>query len=564
MPSNWDQPEPISVAPRAGRLMGWRKRGGTAAAPLPEPLAVEDGIIGPQAFARFVRRNWLKIGVAGLLTGVAGTALLMLVPFPYKATATVLVDPRSQQVTMQENVLQPIGSDAAILESMVQIMKSDGFLLPVMQDVRVPGGQAAADETGRLRQLSDFKRNLTVERKGATYLVEVSYSAPAAQEAARMANAVAASFANTQNGYLSDATQNAARALSARLVELRRKLDASEKAVAEFAAQRGLIYVDGGGTLQRRQLAELSAQLAAARTGTEEARSRYQQQLEASNSGVVLSDERNGEPAQLSFLRQQRSQLQQTLEEQNLTYGPRHPRIAATRRAIDGIDRQIGNERALLVNQLKGALDVAESRQKKLETDIAGLSSGVAMTESDEVRLEALRREAAADRNIYETFLSRNKATDELAELKTENVRVVSPAVPPLRSSRPPTTLVAPLLAMLGAFAATVWLALRQGLGQGIGQRIDRENAIEPETAPQSKPLTSSAVIPEPATLATEPGPATPEPEPHAAVNASVAPRRHPASASLLMLAKSLKEEARRENAQPATPGSARLERTGL
>lgn len=366
-----------------------------------------------------------------------------------------------------------------------------------------------------------------------------------------MANAVATTFADTQNGYLSEATQNAARALSQRLVELRRKLDASEKAVADFAAQRGLVYVDGGSTLQRRQLAELSAQLAAARTATEEARARYQQQLDASNSSVVLSDGRNGEPAQLAFLRQQRAQLMQTLEEQNLTYGPRHPRIAATRRAIEGVDRQIGSERALLVNQLRGALDVAAAQQKKLEADISGLSSGVAMTESDEVRLEALRREAAADRNIYESFLSRNKATDELAELKNDNVRVVSPAVPPLRSSKPSTALVAPLLALLGAAAATIGLALRQGLTSP--RRREVEEDAEPaqpavDAAPAVTPAPETPAVPMAAnTQAIDETPAQAVP-PAPARDNEAAPRRHPASTSLLMLAKSLKEEAQRES----------------
>lgn len=544
MPSNWDQPEPIGAAPRPRGLTAWRK-GGSAAGP-----AIQDGLIKPQALGRFLGRNWWKIAAAGLLAGVAGVALLSFVPFPYRATATVLVDPRDQQVTMQESVLQPIGADAAVLESMVQIMKSDGFLLPLMQRIGLPEGEGAGEEQ-RLKQLAAFKRNLTVERKGATYLVEVSYKAPAAQEAARMANAVATTFAETQNGYLSEATQNAARVLSQRLVELRRKLDASEKAVADFAAQKGLVYVDGGSTLQRKQLAEFSAQLAAARTATEQARARYQQQLDANNSSVVLSD-RGGEQAQLSYLRQQRAQLMQTLEEQNLTYGPRHPRIAATRRAIEGLDRQIGSERALLVSQLKGALEVAEAQQKRLEADITGLSSGVAMTESDEVRLEALRREATADRNIYESFLGRNKATDELAELKSDNVRVVSPAVPPLRSSKPSTMLVAPVLALLGAVAATLLLALGQAPAtRGRREEEGNQDTLEEADVPPRAPSASMEAAATPVAANTQAADESPAPDqnPPAATSMDAIPvRRHPASTSLLMLAKTLRDEARRDN----------------
>lgn len=469
MNSDWDMPEARYESKSDGA------QGSTGRAARHDRR--RDGMIDPVAFFGFILRNIFKIGVIAAVLTVIGIVLFKMAPFPYKATATVMVDPRDQRVTLQEDVLSSIGSDAAVLESMVQIMKSDGFLLTVMDQLNLNGDAASKPaETEKLEELARFKKNLLVERKGATYLVEISYKADTAQDAARIANSVADAFAATQNGYLSDATQNAAHALSERLVELRRKLDASEKAVADFAAEHGILYVDSNNTLEMRQLTELSAQLAAAKNATEEARARYRQQLDG-GSDVVISNERNGEPAQLAYLRQQRTQLVQTLEQQSLTFGPRHPRIAQTRQAIEGIERQIREEKQLLTQQLKGALDVAESRQKTLEADIARLSSGVVLTDAAEVRLEALRREASADRDIYEKFLSRNKTTDELAELKSENVKVVSPAVPPLKSSRPSIMLVAPILGFLSAVAATALLVAANNAGLGNSGPTARRSA---------------------------------------------------------------------------------------
>ena len=271
-----------------------------------------------------------------------------------------------------------------------------------------------------------------------------------------MANA----FADAQNGQIRQATEDAGRALSERLVDLRRKLSASEKAVADFAAENGILYIDDDNTLQMRQLTELSAQLALAKNATEAARARYQGQTGEGAGNIVLSAESSGEPAQLVFLRQQRAQLKQQLGQQSLTYGSRHPRIAQTRQALEGIERQIREERQNLTRQLKGELDVAQSRQKKLEEDVARLSSGAVLTDAAKVRLEALRREAAADRDIYEKFLSRNKATGELALINSDNIKVISPAVPPLRSSRPSIMILAPVLGLLSAVAATTALAM--------------------------------------------------------------------------------------------------------
>ena len=476
MSSDWDMPETYRPAVRVN----------PAAEPARVPAAPRgSGVIDPFALFRFVLDNFVKIGAIAIALTATAVVLVSLIPFPYRATATVLVDPRNQQVTLQEDVLQPIGSDAAVLESMIQIMQSDGFLLTVMDKLGMLGGvEDRLSEEEQLKALAKFKSSLSVERKGATYLVEVSFKAGTAQEAARIANSVANAFTDAQNGQVRQATEDAGRALSERLVDLRRKLSASEKAVADFAAENGILYIDDDNTLQMRQLTELSAQLALAKNATEAARARYQGQTGEGAGNIVLSDERNGEPAQLVFLRQQRAQLKQQLGQQSLTYGSRHPRIAQTRQALEGIERQIREERQNLTRQLKGELDVAESRQKKLEEDIARLSSGAVLTDAAKVRLEALRREAAADRDIYEKFLSRNKATGELALINSDNIKVISPAVPPLRSSRPSIMILAPVLGLLSAVAATTALAI--GNRPAIDRLRRRHRLVGPDSPPPS------------------------------------------------------------------------------
>lgn len=447
MRSEWDMPRP------AEHMTSERQRSRAFDAPANDSGG-RDGILEPMALISLLVRKAVPIGIiAGLIT-VACVAALLVYPFPYKATAIVLADPREQRVTLQEDVLPAIGADAAVLESMVQIVKSDGFLLATMQKLGLTGENAAADRSGQLEALGKFRKRLAVERKGATYLVEISYSAQSGEEAARIANGVASAFADSQNQSRSLATENAAKSLASRLVELRAKLNASEEAVAKFKSENGIVFVDQTNTLQMRQLTELSQQLALATNATEEARARYD---ELKNGGsIAISSQQSGESSQLSFLRQQRSELAQSLEQQRQIYGPRHPRIMQTQQMMRGLDSQIAAERRLLEQQLKATLDVAANKQAELERQIASLSSGVNLTEAAQVQLDALEREAAANRDIYQQFLARNKQTDELALLVEDNVRIVSEAVPPLRSTRPSLSLVGPAIAMLGLIIATI------------------------------------------------------------------------------------------------------------
>lgn len=447
MRSEWDMPRP------AEHMTSERQRSRAFDAPANDGGG-RDGILEPIALISLLVRKAVPIGIiAGLITAACLAALLVY-PFPYKATAIVLADPREQRVTLQEDVLPAIGADAAVLESMVQIVKSDGFLLATMQELGLTGENAAADRSGQLEALGKFRKGLAVERKGATYLVEISYSAKSGDEAARIANGVATAFADSQNQSRSLATENAAKSLASRLVELRAKLNASEEAVAEFKSENGIVFIDQTNTLQMRQLTELSQQLALATNATEEARARYD---ELKNGGsIAISSQQSGESSQLSFLRQQRAELAQSLEQQRQIYGPRHPRIMQTQQMMRGLDSQIAAERRLLEQQLKATLDVAVNKQAELERQIASLSSGVNLTEAAQVQLDALEREAAANRDIYQQFLARNKQTDELALLVEDNVRIVSEAVPPLRSTRPSLSLVGPAIAMLGLIIATI------------------------------------------------------------------------------------------------------------
>ena len=444
MRSDWDMPVPRTPEPRREALDS--RRGPAADTPI-------SGLINPIELFRYILRNAVRIGLIAIALTAILIAIVLLIPFRYSATAVILADPREQNVTLQQDVLSPIGSDAAVLESMVQIVETDGFLLPLMAELGIIESVEGEPDEAQLEALGKFRKNLAAERKGATYLIDITYRGETAEEAARIANAVADTFARYHNGSLADATQNATRALSERLVELRRRLDESEKAVADYQARNGIIYLEQGGTVQKRQLAELSTQLAIARNATEQAKARYEEHAAGATVTSGAAGDSDAEAGQLNYLRQQKAELERTLAQQRLVYGPRHPRITLTRQAIGEIDRQIAEERQVISGRLRSALEVARSQQRKLEQQLASLSAGVSDMDTAEVELEALRREAAANRAIYESFLNRNKATDELAILETGNVVVVSRANEPLASDRPSLKL---LTVAFGAFSGLV------------------------------------------------------------------------------------------------------------
>lgn len=463
-------------------------------------LGSQDGLLDIGAVIQLLLLKWRTLGAVTAVVAGIFIAVVLVVPFSYVASAIVFVDPREMRVTLQEEVLSPIGTDAAVLESVVQIVKADGFLIELMKRLNLFQGSSEwqADED-QIKALSDLRRKINIERMGATYLVRISYQGDNPDQAAKVANEIAAAFADDQNGLRSGATVEASRALSDRLVELRTKLNVSEESISRFKADNNIVFLDERNTVKMRQLADLSQQMAIVKTAAEEAEARYQEQISngtSSRSTVQTSDESE----QLAFLRRQQAQLMQSRAQQMQIYGSRHPTLAQTNQLLESIDRQISAQRDVVNSQLRSEREVHLSKERQLAREIEALSADISQAEAAKVKLAALEREATADRELYQQLLSRNKATNELAQQPANNVRVVSPAVPPLSSSRPPWKLLLPvilLFSLAAAVAGTVLVNLRSLRSASAGWNARDPDGPIPEqvSPPRAQPAASPASL---------------------------------------------------------------------
>lgn len=459
-----------------------------------------DGLLDPLAFISFIFGNIGKILLlTAVLTGL-GLGVFNLLKFPYLAKAIVLVDPRVQGVQVSEQVVTSINGNAAILESIVQLISSDDFLRPVVRDVKAaedpefqPVLEKSKADSGSLL-LKLFKKNLDVNRIGATFVVEVGFRSKSPENAAKYANAVARAFIAQQRTERNDQTAITATSLSERLVGLRKTLQRSERSVADYRAANNIINVGAASTLLQRELTEISAQVAQAMTTTEVARARYQQISNRNNDIFNISGDQ-GDGVQLRTLRQQQGAINQNLAELGLTYGARHPRIAAERSKLTNLATQVERERSRLITLSKQRLDAALATQKALQTSMEALSAKANDAEGIYVVLSELEREAAANRTIYEDFLSRFKSADKQQDLQGQEAKLASAATPPLSSTRPRTILAGGLIGIL-SFALSVVLIfvrdvstkgklrLAEGVSEAnINQAADHpaNNAARPE-----------------------------------------------------------------------------------
>src|SRR5205085_1403606 len=147
------------------------------------------------AMLAFFRDNARRILCVALGCFVIGTIVLLLIPVRFAATALVVVDPREPRVTADQDVLPGIGQDAAALQSLIEIAKSDGFLRPLIKRLSVQNDEdIAGGQTDEARLLEKFRAHLDISRRGLTYVIGITFTSSRPERAAYYANAVAEAF----------------------------------------------------------------------------------------------------------------------------------------------------------------------------------------------------------------------------------------------------------------------------------------------------------------------------------------------------------------------------------
>lgn len=461
------------------------------------------GLVDLRAFWNLLRRRLRLIAtVAAAILTLVVIWLILSTP-RFTATAVLIVDHRQQRVLPSEAVLAGIGSDAAAVESQVEVIQSTAIAravitkLGLMEDseftkpslvervvgtVRDVVGMAPRDlskEEREDRVLAKFEDRLRVARRGLTYVLEIRFTAEKAERSAAIANAVAAAYLADQSSAKLNATSQAADFLNDRLGELRRRVSDAERAVATYKAQNNIVDAGEGRTLADRQITELNQQLIAARARSAEARARLDQvgktNVAAVGSGAI--PEALLSPV-VSNLRAQYAEAARREAEILSTLGPRHPAVSTARAQLADIRMQIEREIARVTTGVRNEFDVAQSRERTLEKNLADLKVLSGSAGQASVRLRELEREAQASRTLLEQALLRFRETTEQEGLQRPDARVLSPAATPLKPSEPKTALIL-LAGIVGSLIGGIGAAgIAESLSRGYRTARDVESSL--------------------------------------------------------------------------------------
>ncbi len=452
--------------------------------PEPEPAVVvrEDASsrFDPFEIARILRRHLGLVAAATLIVIAAAIVFIGMITPLYTATATVLIDPR--RATVAETNSQPqqtsFGTDDASIESQVLLVQSLAVMQRVVELLHLaedpefvakpgvlntirkfivsdsPPAGASPATVAKAKAVEILQKRTRVVRQRVTFMVDINVSAADAAKAATIANAIADAYLVEQVRSKYDATRIAAGWLDRQIADLKARVLASDKAVADFRAANNLNIAQGV-TVNDQQITDLNNKLIEARAETAEARARFDQVQQIAKSGAdpgALTEALSSNI--IVQLRTQYAELTKNAADLSSRYGPRHPMVVAAHAQVRDSQRLINDEVKRILQSRRHNYEVAAARVASLERSLDALQNVSTVSGQARVRLSELQRETDANRTLYESFLARYKEASAQESLELPEARIVARAEAPLRPSFPKAGLV---------------LALAGGLGLGLG-----------------------------------------------------------------------------------------------
>lgn len=464
------------------------------------------------------RRKWgiiLPTLVATLLTFI----LLMLVTPRYSATTEVMLETSQQQVVNIQAVLTDSLPDQEAVDSQVEVFRSrgvaekviselnldgdpefnptlvpDGWLASAAQSIRGAMGWLKTLVSGksprplpddilkaqeRANVVDNFLDDLDVRLKSQSRVLQVTFSSEDPVKAWTIANKVAEIYQVDQLDAKYEAARRATEWLTTKIADLRRDVGEKEQAVEQYRKQSGLLAGATGATLISQQISDLNAQMIVARTSRAEAEARLSQirRLVQSPGGASAAADVLGSPIVQSLLNQE-SEVKREVAQLADEYGERHPRMISSRAALRDVQAKIATEISKVVQKLDNDVGVARAREATLQQSLDQLKGRMAQSNSAEVQLRALEREATAGRTMLETFLGRYEETSAQtdASVQQAGARVISRADIPDNPSFPPKALILATVFMITAILSTLMILVTEQLDRGYrsGEQIER------------------------------------------------------------------------------------------
>jgi succinoglycan biosynthesis transport protein ExoP len=332
-------------------------------------------------------------------------------------------------------------------------------------------------------ELAAFLGNLSVKRVPNSQLLDVAFESTDPPAAARVLNAHLENFIEQNFRSRYEATTQASTWLADQLNELKIKVEKSEDMRIAYERQNSIWTLDDKQSITTQRLSDINKELTDAQS--ERMKKEAVFQLAKSGNYNVIPEVKGSEILQDVLKRRTEVYTEYTAALNQ--YGPNFPRVQRLLAQVKEFDQLIDTEKKNVINSVENDYRAARQRELLLSEALEKQKAETNHQAERLVQYNILKREAEANKQLYEGLLTKLKEAGISAGLRSSNIRVVDPAMIPSTPARP-------------AKARNIALSFLVGLIGGIGLALLREyldNTVKtPDDIEMLAKLPSLAVVP--------------------------------------------------------------------
>lgn len=435
--------------------------------------------------------------LGALVLGVAAT--LLMTPI-YSSSVTLQIDREAARVlnvdevqpretlTQSEEFFQTqygLLRSRSLAERVVEslgLANSDGFFEGMGYEPPVQTGTAAEYAAARREAaLSILQVNLGVNPIRGSRLVVVTFESPDPQLAARIANAYAENFIQSNLDRKYESSSYAREFLEERIAQTKARLEESERALVAYAESQQIINLreadsaDGEAqSLAGMNLASLNAALSRASAERIAAQEKWRQ---ASSTPVLNLPEVQANPT-VQRLTEERARVQAEYQDKLQVFQPAFPQMIQLKARLDELDAQIQSVASSIRSSIQSEYAVAANEERSLQAQVNALKSDVLDLRDRSVQYNILLREVDTSRTLYDGLLQRYKEVGITGGVAANNISIVDRAIPAEQPSKPNLFVNLALAIILGLGLGIMSAFVLEALDETLATPEDVESKL--------------------------------------------------------------------------------------
>lgn len=452
------------------------------------------------------KRRWSILGLTVLVAILAALVVSNMRPL-YRGAATLLIEQGKNRTVSIEEVYSQGVLQREYYQTQVEILKSEELARKAIQKLklvthpdydprqaqpswinRIIGSQASTDEDKRTDDdvlksvVQKFRSNLQVQLVRNSQLAQIGFVTPDKELAAKVPNALAETFIESDLDARMAMTQKASEWLRERMGELRGKVDSAEKALQDYRDRERIVDAKGLALSgASRQLEELTRSLVEARQKRAESEAAYSmvQQIKAGRTQASY----DSVPAVLRHplvqrMKEQEADADRRLSDAAKRYGPEHPRLVQAKAELEAAKESTRKQVEIVIAGLAKEYEAARSNESAVERALGQSKADIQGINRKEFQLGVLEREVQQNRNLYDMFVNRLKETSAAGDLQSTVARVVDPATVPSGPFAPNKQQIVSIAAVVTLIVAAMLALLLDRLTNTINSTSDVENRL--------------------------------------------------------------------------------------